>query len=190
MLGETVIQQIFAAGLTLQSAADLTAEPEVRRRVDASVEDLDQAVRTLRDAVFGLKSRARPGGLRQQILGLCRELSPVPELSFNAETEGAVSAQVQAQILGLLRQSFNLIGADRIVPGVDVSVAGDACLVTIDASSRDHQAEELGSGQDFSELLARARKIGVGIDAEIISGGIRLGWRLPLDQSARPAAQG
>lgn len=89
-----------------------------------------------------------------------------------------------------IRRGSRPAGADCIALGVDVSVAGDACLVTIDASSRDHQAEELGSGQDFSELLARARKIGVGIDAEIISGGIGLGWRLSLDQSARPAAQG
>jgi hypothetical protein len=143
----------------------------------------------LRDAVFGLETRAQPGALRQQVVGLCSELSPVPELSFDAEAEGAVSAQVQAQILRLLGQSFNLIGPDCVPLGVDVSVGGDACLVTIDASSRDHQAEEFGSGQDFSDLLARARKIGVGIDSEIIPGGIRLGWRLPLDQSARPTAQ-
>jgi signal transduction histidine kinase len=185
-LSDNVVQQILAAGLTLQAVADMTAEAEVRRRVDACVEGLDRAVRTLRDAIFGLETRSRSAGLRQEVLALCRELSPVPEISFSAEPDGAMSVQARAQTLGLLCESFSLIGPDCVPRRVEVTVAGDACVVAIDASSRDHPTKGLSSAESFSGLLERARRPGVQVDVETIPGGIRLGWRFSLDRSPAP----
>jgi hypothetical protein len=51
-LQDAVIQQVFAAGLTLQDAAGLTAEPEVRWRIEAVVGDLDELIRLVRDMLF------------------------------------------------------------------------------------------------------------------------------------------
>ncbi|HEY2575759.1 MAG TPA: histidine kinase [Streptosporangiaceae bacterium] len=59
-LQDKVIQKVFAAGLTLQSAATLTTEPEVRSRVQASMDDLDGVLRMLRETVFGLARQRRP----------------------------------------------------------------------------------------------------------------------------------
>jgi signal transduction histidine kinase len=53
-LQDTVVQRVFAAGLMLQSAVGLTAEPEVRRRIRASIDELDEVIRQLRDAIFGI----------------------------------------------------------------------------------------------------------------------------------------
>ena len=189
-LRDSIAQQIFAAGLNLQAVANLTAEAEVRRRVDASVEDLDRAVRMLRDAVLGLEARPRSAGLRQQVLALCRELSPVPEIRFTAEAGTSVPALAQAQALGLLRESFRLIGPDSVPRRVEVGVAGDACEVTIDASSRDDPTDGLTPGEDFSGLLERVRRAGIQVDIATVPGGVRVGWRLPLGRPARSAAEG
>ena len=51
-LQDQVIQGIFAAGLTLQDAAGLTTEPEVRLRIEAAAGDLDELIRALREALF------------------------------------------------------------------------------------------------------------------------------------------
>jgi hypothetical protein len=77
-----VIQQVFAAGMSLHSAAGLVTQPEVRRRILASADSLDQVLRQTRDAVFGLKHHLQGRGLRVEIVALCEEMSPVPEVSF------------------------------------------------------------------------------------------------------------
>ena len=89
-LQDNVIQRIFAAGLTLQGAATLTAEPEARRRVQASIDGLDHVLRMLRDTIFGLDHRTKSRGLRQEILDLCSDLSPAPEVSFSGPVDGAL----------------------------------------------------------------------------------------------------
>jgi len=51
-LRDEVIQRIFTAGLTLQDAAGLTTEPDVRWQIEAAADDLDELIRVLRDALF------------------------------------------------------------------------------------------------------------------------------------------
>ena len=97
-LRNKVIERIFAAGLTLESAASLATQREVRRRVGASVEELDQAVRALRNAIFGLEHQPRGSGLRQQIIDLCGDLSPVPEISFSGPVDVALRPGTRTQL--------------------------------------------------------------------------------------------
>jgi signal transduction histidine kinase len=53
-LHDTVIQRLFAIGLTLESASRLTSEPEARARLDKAVSDLDVTVRQIRATIFEL----------------------------------------------------------------------------------------------------------------------------------------
>ena len=90
-LQDEVIQRVFAAGLTLQSAASVTTQPGVRQRVAAAAGDLDQVLRLLRDAgFFGLGKGLRDRGLRREILELCEGVSPPPEVSFSGPVGGAL----------------------------------------------------------------------------------------------------
>lgn len=52
---ENVIRRVFSAGLTLQGAAGLTAEPEVRQRIAEAAGDLDEVIRAIRNAVFSFR---------------------------------------------------------------------------------------------------------------------------------------
>jgi signal transduction histidine kinase len=52
-----VIQRVFASGLALESAAGLTTQPEVRSRIEAAVDGLDEVIRIIRDAIFGAADR-------------------------------------------------------------------------------------------------------------------------------------
>jgi len=51
-LHDGVVQRVFAAGLTLQDTAKLITEPEVRWRIEAAADDLDELIRVIRGAVF------------------------------------------------------------------------------------------------------------------------------------------
>jgi hypothetical protein len=61
--------------MKLESAAAVTRQPAVRERVEAAAGQLDQALRLIRDTVFGLEQRLRNRGLREEILELCGSLS-------------------------------------------------------------------------------------------------------------------
>jgi hypothetical protein len=51
-LRDNVIQRVFMAGLRLQGAAGLAEKPEVRRRIEAAIDELDHVIQLIRDAVF------------------------------------------------------------------------------------------------------------------------------------------
>lgn len=52
-LQDRVIQRVFTVGLSLQSAAGLTIQPEVRSRIEAATDRLDDVIRIIRDGIFG-----------------------------------------------------------------------------------------------------------------------------------------
>jgi signal transduction histidine kinase len=90
-LQDKVIQQVFAVGMSLHSTAMLAAQPEVRKRILASADGLDQALRLTRDAVFSLEQHLPGRGLRAEIVALCDEMSPVPEVSFTGPVDEALA---------------------------------------------------------------------------------------------------
>jgi len=53
-LHDTVIQRLFAAGMTLQSGVSTDDLDDLRRRTLSAVEEIDEAIRELREAIFGL----------------------------------------------------------------------------------------------------------------------------------------
>jgi len=65
-LQDKVIRRVFEAGLALCGTAGLMMHPEVRQRVEAAADELDEVIRVIRDALFDLPGPAashEPGGL-------------------------------------------------------------------------------------------------------------------------------
>ena len=108
-----VVQRIFAAGMSLQSVLAMATQTEVRRRVEASISDLDDAIRLLRQAIFGLESRMAPQGLRHQVLQLCADVSPVPEITFAGPVDEALPPEEAEGLLEMLRTALGLLGDAR-----------------------------------------------------------------------------
>src|SRR5688500_4833727 len=75
-LHDTVIQRLFATGMSLQGAIRLVQEDPAAAvaRVGQAVEDLDVTVKHIRSAIFGLEQwRVADEGLRSRILAIARE---------------------------------------------------------------------------------------------------------------------
>jgi signal transduction histidine kinase len=180
-LRDKVIQRIFAAGMSLQGAASMIGDSEARRRVEASVGDLDHAVRLLRDAIFGLEHRLQGRGLRQDILRLCGELSPVPEVSFSGPVDGALHPGTRAQLLEILHEALPVI-SERAVPArIGVTAQADSYLTVIEATS----APDVGSTEplaEFASLRDRASEARIHMDIGPIPGGTRFAWEVPLNR--------
>src|SRR3546814_18040842 len=76
-LHDTVIQRLFATGMSLQGTVRLVrSDPEAAvGRIEGAVDDLDLTVKHIRTAIFGLE-RTRPtavDGARAPVLSLIRQ---------------------------------------------------------------------------------------------------------------------
>ena len=151
-LQSSVVQRIFAAGLSLQTVLAMADQAEVRRRVEASVADLDDAIRLLRQAIFGLENRMATEGLRHRILRLCAEVSPVPEITFTGPVDDALAAKASDQVLGMLRTALGLLGTPGGQTLISVEAAERLSVTAAGTGRSSPGANGDGSTRDFAPL--------------------------------------
>ena len=76
-LHDDVIQRVFAAGLRLQSTAQLCTQPVVAERLSQVIDDLDVTVQQVRNAIFQLSHAAgRRASVRADVIAVCSEAAP------------------------------------------------------------------------------------------------------------------
>jgi signal transduction histidine kinase len=182
-LRDKVIQRLFGAGLTLQGAASLTREIRVRNRIETSVDELDEAVRLLRDAIFGLERRPGDRRLRQEVTDLCAELSPAPEISFSGPVDGAMLLRTQEFLVEMVREALDPVGKHSVPARVSMAVGDNSCLTVVEAAPVPEPAEEAWATEGFSGLRELATDAGIRVDVETIPGGTRLAWQVPLSSA-------
>jgi len=194
-LHDTVVQRLFASGLSLQGVVGLLgSQPEVAGRIDQVVQDLDDSITLLRRSIFEAAQRAPVPGLRRRILEVSRELTPqlgvVPEVTLEGPLDTAVPLPAARQLLGVLRDGLARSGACAQATQVAVAVAADHEVVTLTITDDGTQwaARPHGEGPNLPELCARALQVGGTVATEsAASGETRLIWRAPLRTIPRAA---
>ena len=163
-LHDTVVQRLFASGLSLQSTAGLLGgRPEVAGRIDQVVRDLDESITLLRQSIFDPAHGAPARGLRRSILDVSRELTPwlgvVPEVTLEGPLDTAVPSPAARQLLGVLREGLAHSGAYAHATQVAVAVAADQERVTLTITDDGTRwaARSAGNGSTLPALRARAR---------------------------------
>lgn len=182
-LQDKVIQQLFAAGMNLQSTAMLATEPEVRKRVLETADHLDNVLRLTRDAVFGLGRRKQDLGLRAGIVALCARISPVPEVIFAGPVDGALDPDRTTRLVQTLRDALAVV-TPRATPGrVVVAATETACTLEIDAVEIVTRGSPPSSGgiSAWRALLAKSVSgSDMSLSIQPANDGIRFVWTLPL----------
>jgi PAS domain S-box-containing protein len=192
-LHDTVIQRLFAEGLSLQSTIAGVGDPQrTRARLESAVDGLDETIKELRTAVFCLQGAASaPGGLRGRLLQVVTEatdgLGFEPRLQFDGPIE-TMDVHIADHLIPVLREALSNV-AHHAQAGhvrVAVSVADDVTL-TVSDDGIGVPAEVLG-GRGLSNLAARARDLGGDFTiSPQPSGGSLLTWQVPAHQSPPPA---
>ncbi|WP_426573751.1 PAS domain S-box protein [Aquihabitans sp. McL0605] len=186
-LHDTVIQRLFAAGLSLQAAASLSDE-RVRPRLEATINDLDETIRELRIAIFSLQTPlAQAPSVRGRLLDVISglDLGFEPTVMFEGPIE-SVDEPIVNHVVPVLREALSNVvqHARASTASVEVSV-GDSFRLTVD----DDGCGLGGSGSDgdglrgngITNITGRAEELG---GAASLSprpeGGCRLEWTVPL----------
>jgi signal transduction histidine kinase len=104
-----VIQRLFATGLSLQSTSRLAEHPTVRTRLDEAVDNLDAAIKDIRQTIFELH-RAKPAyELREEIAELVQAstqtLGFVPDLTIEGPLD-SLTPELEADLVAVVREGL------------------------------------------------------------------------------------
>jgi signal transduction histidine kinase len=190
-LHDTVIQQLFATGLHLQSLAGTaaTAGPgEISDRLLTAITDIDETIRQVRMAIYELGSADIDRGVRANVLSLIRELEPVVgfeiRVSFDGPVDSEIPDQVSEHLLVAIRETVTNIGrhAKASEATLALSVSDGQCLLQVIDDGRGFVASEpTEGGRGLVNLRARAEMLqgSFAIGAPEI-GGTSVSWQVPI----------
>ena len=193
-LHDTVIQRLFATGLSLQGTARLvrTDADAAIGRIESAVDDLDLTVKHIRSAIFGLESsRVTAGkGLRDRVLSLAREaagpLGFEPRTLFDGPVDSAVGEHIAAELLATLREALSNVARHAQATRVDIElVVGDDVALRVIDDGVGPPAPDTPRGHGLNNMLARALPYGgrFGLRAGTPRGTV-LEWVVPRTSTA------
>lgn len=184
-LHEHVIQRLFSIGLSLHGALGRTADDDVRRRIQETVDRLDQTVLAIRNAVFDVRpGDAASRGLRASLLDIITELTATSGVCPTIRIAGSVDAVVPEDLAehaqAAVREGLsNVVRHSRATEvGIDIR-ADDVLTITISDNGSGLAARGRGSGLANLRRRAEACRGSVTVRCDP-PGGTVLTWTAPL----------
>jgi signal transduction histidine kinase len=184
-LHDSVIQRLFAIGLSLQGTARLVERPEAVRRIGEAIDKLDETIRQLRKAIFDIELTINKQGFHPKVLDLVHELRGVlgvlAQVSFSGPVDTSIEGALAEEVLAVLREALTNVGRHAAATQVFVTVAVGDELRVIVADDGNGFGEAPGSGLGLKNLRQRAARLGGGVEiGRSREGGMRLTWHVPL----------
>jgi two-component system, NarL family, sensor histidine kinase DevS len=188
-LHDSVIQRLFAIGLSLQGTARLVERPEAVMRIGEAIDKLDETIRQLRKAIFDIELTIKKEGLHPKVLDLVHELRPVlgilPQVSFNGPVDAVVGDSLAQEVLAVLREALTNIGKHARASQVVITIAAGDELRLVVADDGEGIGDASAAGLGLKNLRQRAERLGGAVELGTSrEGGTRLTWHVPLEAGA------
>jgi signal transduction histidine kinase len=185
-LHDSVIQRLFAIGLSLQGTARLVERPEAVMRIGEAIDKLDETIRQLRKAIFDIELTINKQGLHPKVLDLVHELRPVlgilPQVSFSGPVDAVVSDSLAEEVLAVLREALTNVGKHACASQVVITIAAGDELRLVVADDGEGIGDESATGLGLKNLRHRAERLGGAVELGTSrEGGTRLTWHVPLE---------
>ena len=170
----------------------MITRPEVASRVTHAVDAMDETIKEIRAAIFGLQARDAPSqpDLRADIVALVEDTTPVlgfaPALRLGAGLGSTVSPEVAEHALAALREALSNAARHANASQVDVSVDVDPDgILAVQVTDNGIGLGPGGRRSGLRNLAARAEKLGGELrlgpaDPAASAPGTRLEWRVPV----------
>ncbi len=189
-LHDTVIQEVFGVGLSLQSVAGRIDDASVADRVNEAISDLDRVIRDIRTAIFGLTSHHAWGqGLKGEILRVAanarKSLGVEPIVHFDGPID-SINEIVADQLLPSLQEALSNVAKHAEARRCDITVTVEDEILTMVVldDGVGPPTVHTGEGQGLENLASRASILGgtCSFGRAAIEGS-RLEWTTPLAAS-------
>ena len=148
-LHDTVIQRLFAVGLSLQSIASSTTDA-LARRLNAAIGEIDDTIRQVRSSIYELGITRDTRGVRAGVLDLLGELEPIVgfevRATFDGPVDSAVPDRVAEHLLATIREAVTNVGRHAQATGATVllRVAEGWCRLEVVDNGRGIGGAEAG----------------------------------------------
>ena len=186
-LHDTVIQRLFATGLSLQATISLVDEQRVVDRLETVIRDIDETAREIRSAIFELHTARLPGrSVRQAIIDLCseteRSMGFEPTVRFDGPIDSSLDDIVSDHLLAAVREMLSNVTRHAKASHVSVSIRAHDCWLNAAVSDNGIGiADVVVAGRGLENLQVRARALGGDSNVSMQPGGGTLAtWNIPL----------
>lgn len=183
-LHDVVIQRLFATGLQLQSAAPMMTRPEVAKRINAAVDDLDATIRDIRRTIFELRTpmtAALRTEIREAIEVAAESLGHKPHLELAGPVDSAVPDAVRPDLTAVLREGLSNAVRHARATQVTVGVRVDAGHVTVTVTDDGVGCDPAAARGGLVNLRERAERHGGTFTIRPVEPhGTEVSWSVPL----------
>ncbi len=188
-LHDTVIQRLFAIGLSLQGVASMSMSSEVSDRLEEAVDELDTTVREIRSAIFELHStRVGQSSLRRAATELvvesARSLGFEPSLYCEGPLD-QIDRSLAENLLAVQREALSNVARHASASSAEVTILlsdGWLTLVVTDDGVGPGEVPVAG-GRGLINMKERARQLNGDVElGPRDGGGAVLTWRVPVRQ--------
>jgi signal transduction histidine kinase len=188
-LHDTVIQRLFAVGLSLQSMASTAEAAGMGERLVAAVSDIDETIHRIRTTIYELGAPDTKRGVRSQMLSLARELQPVTgfqaEVSFSGPVDSAISDAIAEHLLAFAREALINVGKHANATSASLSVSFENGICRLQLSDNGKSLRHEDQQEDDTSLMnmrRRAEKLQGDVKIERSpTGGTKLTLAVPTD---------
>jgi signal transduction histidine kinase len=184
-LHDKVVQRLFAAGMSLQTALPLTTRSEVSSRIAEAIEDLDETIREIRYTIFALERPSERGvriDIFAQVDGAREALGFSPDLKLDGPIDVVVTDEIAEHLLATLQETLSNAAKHARPSRVDVLVRAGTDVVVRVEDDGVGLPQDLERKSGLKNIEQRATALGGSCTTRRAKkrGGTIVEWRVPL----------
>ena len=182
-LHDSVIQDLFAVGLSLQGLSLRLTDDEIGGLLTESIDTLDDSVNTLRRYVFELKDVSQPAvGLDERLQVMVARMGSAYPVRVRLTLDYTESGELDDDIVLLATEALSNALRHSQAQSVEITLTRDdqSVILRVIDDGVGFEASESVHGMGLANMTARAKTLGGSVELRSSESGTVVEARLPV----------